>query len=115
MKPEELYYNLKQLTERLEIRVSEENLKRSGIKIKSGFCRVRGAQRFIIDKKLKPQQKVDILAEFLSSVPHDDIYIVPVIRDLLGRYSKIPIDNTKQRAETESHPVDHAPDKDDAN
>ena len=89
MKTEELYDNLKLLAERLQIKVSEENLKRSGINIKSGYCKVRGSQRFIIDKKLKPHQKVEILAEFLSAIPHEDIYIVPAVRDLLGSYKTI--------------------------
>ena len=99
MKPEMLYDNLKQLAERLGITVSEENLKRSGIKVKSGFCKVRGNKLFIIDKKLKPHKKVDILAEFLSSMPHEEIYIVPAVRELLGRYSKITIQHAKTGSE----------------
>ena len=95
MKPEELYENLKQLAERLEITVSEENLKRSGIKVQSGFCKVRGNMLFIIDKKLKTHKKVDILAEFLSTMPHEKIYIVPAVRDLLGRYSNGNAKNTE--------------------
>lgn len=106
MKPEELYENLKQLAERLEISVSEENLKRFGIKVKSGFCKVRGSKLFIIDKRLKTHKKVDILAEFLSSMPLEEIYIVPAVRDLLGRYSKITIQNGKTESKGESSPSD---------
>jgi hypothetical protein len=108
MKPEELYENLKQLAERLEITVSEENLKRSGIKVRSGFCTVRGNKLFIIDKRLKAHKKVDILAEFLSSMPHEEIYIVPAVRDLLGRYSKPTIQNAKTGSKGESLPFDEA-------
>ena len=115
MKPEELYENLKQLAERLEITVSEENLNRSGIKVKSGFCMVRGNKLFIIDKRLKAHQKVDILAEFLNSMPHEEIYIVPAVRDLLGRYSKITIQNAKTGSEGESSPSDEASNSDDNN
>ena len=115
MKPEELYENLKQLAERLEIKVSEENLKRSGIKVKSGFCKVRGNKLFIIDKRLKAHKKVDMLAEFLSSMPHEEIYIVPAVRDLLGRYSEITMKNGKIRSEGESSTLDVASHSDDNN
>ena len=115
MKPEELYENLKQLAERLEITVSEENLKRSGIKVKSGFCKVRGNKLFIIDKRLKTHKKVDILAEFLGSLPHEEIYIVPAVRDLLGRYSKITIQNAETGSKGESSPPDSALNPDDNN
>ena len=115
MKPEELYENLKQLAERLEIKVSEENLKRSGIKVKSGFCTVRGNKLFIIDKLLKTHKKVDVLAEFLSSMPHEEIYIVPAVRDLLGRYSKITIQNDKIGSKGGSLPSDSASHSDDNN
>jgi len=108
MKPEELYENLKQLAERLEITVSEENLKRSGIKVKSGFCKVKGNKLFIIDKRLKTHKKVDILAEFISSMPHEEIYIVPAVRDLLGRYSKITMQNAETGSKRESLPSDSA-------
>ena len=113
MKPEELYENLKQLAERLEIKVSEENLKRSGIKVKSGFCTVRGNKLFIIDKRLKAHKKVDVLAEFLSSMPHEEIYIVPAVRDLLGRYSKITMKKAKTKSEGESLSSDEASHPDD--
>jgi hypothetical protein len=115
MKPEELYENMKQLAERLEITVSEENLKISGIKVKSGFCMVRGNKLFIIDKRLKTHKKVDVLAEFLSSMPHEEIYIVPAVRDLLGRYSKIAMKKSKTGLEGESLPSDEASYSDDNN
>ena len=93
MKPEELYENLKQLAQNLEITVSEENLKRSGVKIKSGFCKVKGNNLFVLDKRLKIQQKVECLSEFLHTMPHEDIYVVPAVRDLLNRYDiKTPPD-----------------------
>ena len=115
MKPEEIYENLKQLAERLEITVSEENLKRSGVKVKSGFCKVRGNKLFIIDKRLKTNMKIDILAEFISSMPHEEIYIVPAVRDLLGRYLKISVQNAETGSKGDSLPSDSASYPDDNN
>ena len=109
MKPEELYENLKQLAARLEITISEENLKRSGVKIKSGFCKVRGNNLFILDKRLKIHRKVDLLAEFLNSMPHEDIYAVPAVRDLLNRYGKKTIPNAEIEPTGESISSDAEP------
>jgi len=115
MKSEELYDNLKQLAERLDITVYEENLKPSGIRIKSGFCRVRGNNRFIVDKRLKIPKKIDVLAEFLSTMPHEEIYVVPTVRDLLNRYSKHknPIQNDHHGSEGGAVPFDPEVDMDD--
>ena len=109
MKPDALYENLKQLAEKLEIRVSEENLKRSGFIVKSGFCTVRGNKLFIMDKTLKLHQKTEILAEFLSSIPLEEIYVVPAVRELLDRYAKRTAKNENDGAGGDSASMDVAP------
>jgi len=49
MKPEQIYQELKDLAEKLEITVSEQNLRTAGIKVKSGLCKVKGKNMFIMD------------------------------------------------------------------
>ncbi len=87
MKPEQLYESLKDLTEKLDITVSEQNLRISGLQVKSGFCKVKGEQMFIMDKHKNIREKVEILAEYLSKMPIEDIYIIPAVRDILDKYS----------------------------
>ena len=67
----------------MEISVSEQNLRATGVNAKSGLCRVKGKQVFIMDKHLPIRQKVETLAECLREVPLDDIYLVPAVRNYL--------------------------------
>jgi hypothetical protein len=86
MKPDQLYQELIDLAERLQITVSEQNLKTSGFKVKSGFCKVRGQNLFVMDKHKSIPEKIQILARQLADVPHEDLYIVPAVRELLEKY-----------------------------
>lgn len=85
MKPDQLYQELIDLADRLQITVSEQNLRTSGIKVKSGFCKVKGQNLFVMDKHKSIHEKIRILAAQLADIPHEDIYIVPAVRDLLDK------------------------------
>ncbi len=86
MKPEQTYQDLKELAEKLDVTVSEQNLRSTGIKVKSGFCKVKGKNILIMDKQLPFQDKNEILATCLNKLPHEDIFIVPALRDFLDKY-----------------------------
>ena len=88
MKPDHLYQELKDLAERLQITVSEQNLKVSGIQARSGLCTVKGQKLFIMDKHKSVHKKIKILAAQLALIPHEDIYIIPAVRELLEKYAE---------------------------
>lgn len=92
MKPEQLYQELKGLAEKLGVQVSEQNFRPTGIHVKSGHCKIKGDDHCIIDKHLKIRQKVEVLAECLTQFPHENIYVVPALREFLEQFS--PQDNT---------------------
>lgn len=85
MKSTQLYQHLKETAEKLDITVSEQNLRATGVNARSGLCTVKGKQLFIMDKHLPVRQKVEVLAECLRQMPLDDIYLVPAIRNYLER------------------------------
>ena len=87
MTPDQLYQELLDLAERMQITVSEQNLKTSGFKVKSGFCKVRGQNLFVMDKHKALKEKIRILAAQLAAIPHDDLYIVPAVRELLEKHA----------------------------
>lgn len=87
MKPDQLYQELKDLAERMQITVSEQNLKASGIKVQSGLCTLKGKNLFIMDKHKSLHKKIRILASQLAKMPHEEIYIVPAVRELLEKYA----------------------------
>jgi len=86
MKPDKIYNELIELAEKFDISVSEENLRKTMVKAKSGFCIVNNHKRFIIDKHLTVHKKIEALASYLSALPHEDLYIIPALRDVLYRY-----------------------------
>ncbi|MDJ0986408.1 MAG: hypothetical protein QNJ26_12775 [Desulfobacterales bacterium] len=87
MTPDQLYQELLDLAERMQVTVSEQNLKTSGFKVKSGFCKVRGQNLFVMDKHKSLKEKIRILAAQLAAIPHDDLYIVPAVRELLEKHA----------------------------
>lgn len=88
MKKETLLQELKDISEKLGVPVQEKNFKTAGIKVKSGFCKVNNEDRFIIDKHKKIKSKIEILAEFISTLNHEDIYVIPVVRETIEKNTK---------------------------
>ena len=88
MKPDQLYQELKDLAERMQITVSEQNLKVAGIKVRSGLCTVRGQKLFVMDKHKSLHKKIKLLAAELALMPHEDLYVIPAVRELLEKYAR---------------------------
>ena len=86
MKPEQIYQELKELAEKLGIPVSEQNFRATGVKAKSGLCKIKGKRLFIMDKHKSVSKKIRILAAQLAKMPHEDVFIVPAVRELLEKY-----------------------------
>lgn len=86
MKPEQLYQELKDLAEKMDVTVSEQNLRTAGIKVKSGLCTVKGTDMFIMDKHKSVKHKIKVLAAQLANMPHEDIFVVPSVREVLNKY-----------------------------
>jgi hypothetical protein len=85
MKPEQIYHELIALAEKFDITVSEQNFRSTSLKAKSGLCVVKGQKRFIMDKHLKLHAKIDALAACLNQLPHEDVFIIPALREVLNR------------------------------
>jgi hypothetical protein len=88
MKPEQLYQDLKDLAEKLDLTVSEQSFRSSGIPVKSGFCIIKGKMHCIIDKNISLHKKTQVLAEVLFDLPHENLYVVPAVRDTIKKFGK---------------------------
>ena len=85
MSPDQLYHHLKELSEKLGINILEQSFKQVSLSVKSGFCRVKGKDLFIMDRNLPVAKKNSMLVKFLSTQPHEKIFIPPAVRALLHR------------------------------
>ena len=99
MTPDKLFQELKDLAEKLDIKVSEQNFRNTGIRVKSGYCKVKDKDHCIIDKHLKINKKLDVLGECLSLFPHESMYVIPAVRDFLDTFIAVgetPQENPKE-------------------
>ena len=80
-----MYQHLKELTEKLDVRVSEQNLKKTGPRIQSGFCKIKEKKIFIIDKHLPVHDKNIILAAFVADISNEEIYMMPAVREFIQK------------------------------
>jgi len=87
MIPEQLFQDLKEIAEKLGISILEHNFRNTGISVKSGFCKVKGKKLIILDKSRSLTDKNEVILSCLSKMPHEDIYIVPYLRELLSKYN----------------------------
>jgi hypothetical protein len=88
MKPEQIYQELTDLAEKLAVTVTEQNLRTAGIKVKSGLCRVKGRDMFIMDKHASIHKKIHVLAAQLAHMPHEEIFVVPAVREMLNKFAE---------------------------
>ena len=88
MKPEHLYQELKDLAEKLTVTVSEQSFKAAGFPVKNGFCLVKGEMHCIIDRNISLHNKTRVLAQALADLPHENLYIVPAVRDFLKKHRR---------------------------
>ena len=74
---------LEQLATTLEVRVCYEamtGLSQGG----GGLCKVRGEWRVIMDRRLKPADRLHVLAESLRGFDTEAHFVSPQVRALLG-------------------------------
>ena len=90
MKPDQLYQELKALADKMNLRVMEQNFRTTGIRVRSGYCKIKGIDYCIVDKHLKINQKAEILAECLIQMPLESVYIVPAVREYLDQFNVAP-------------------------
>ena len=90
MKQEALYQLLKDLAEKMDIAVSEQNFRSTGTSIRSGLCVVKGRRMFLVDKHMTVRRKSEALGECLAAMPLDGVFVLPAVREFLDRIRSKP-------------------------
>lgn len=82
MKVQQQLEALERLAEAVDVRVSYEPM--TGlVQGTGGLCRVRGQARIIIDRRLKPPERVQIMLDALRRLDTSHVEVDPEIRTLL--------------------------------
>jgi hypothetical protein len=85
MDPEKTYEYLQELAEKAGISIRYESLTGSKYSVRSGLCRIKGKNIYIMDTSQDLSERIAALAKCLASVDLEGIYVVPAVRELLAR------------------------------
>ena len=76
---------LEELAVRLGMTIRYEPLKIEGSVYIGGFCRVKGQDFVIVNKKATTQERIHVLADALKRRELSEIYILPSLRKMLDQ------------------------------
>ena len=88
MNPEQIFQELKDLAEKLDVTVAEHSFRSSTIPVKSGYCLIKERMHCIIDKHMSLKKKSAVLAQTLAELPHENVFVVPAVRDFIKRHER---------------------------
>ena len=83
MNDELILNQLEELADKLGIEIRYENVTGDEAPGAGGLCRLKGATVLIIHSQAPLKDKIELLTEVLKRFPIGDIYVRPVIRELL--------------------------------
>jgi hypothetical protein len=83
MNEEVLLNQLEDLAEKLGILVRDENINIEESSSSGGLCRIEGEYVLILNSKVTVKEKNQVMINALQQFDLSDIYIKPVIRELL--------------------------------
>jgi hypothetical protein len=83
MDEEVILSQLEELAEKLEILVRDENINIEESSSTGGLCRVEGKYILILNSKATVKEKIQVMITALKQFDLTDMYIKPVIRELL--------------------------------
>jgi hypothetical protein len=89
MDEEVILSQLEGLAEKLEILVRDENINIEESSSTGGLCRVEGKYILILNSKATVKEKIQIMINALQQFDLSDMYIKPVIRELLEGSVKV--------------------------
>lgn len=86
MNDELLLSQLEELAEKLEIVVRDEKINLEESSSTGGLCRVEGKYILILNSSATVKEKIQVMTKALQQFDVSEIYIKPVIRELLEGY-----------------------------
>jgi hypothetical protein len=88
MNDEVILSYLEELAEKLEILVRDENINIEESSSSGGLCRFEGKHVVILNSKATVKEKIQVMIAALQQFDLSDIYVKPVIRELLDGYKE---------------------------
>ena len=83
-----LLNQLEELAGKLGIEIRYGNIAVEESHRTGGLCRVNGQYVLIIHSRLTVKEKIGIIIKTLKGFEMDDVYVIPVIRELLDKFKE---------------------------
>ena len=83
-----LLSQLEELADKLEILVRDENINIEESSSPGGLCRFEGKYVIILNSKATVKEKIQVMITVLQQFDLRDMYIKPVIREMLDGYKE---------------------------
>jgi len=80
-----LLNQLEELAGKLGIEIRYGNIPGEESQRMGGLCRVKGKYMLIIHSRLTVKEKIGIIIKTLKGFKMEDVYVIPVIRELLDK------------------------------
>jgi len=84
VKEDDLLKQLEELAERMSIAVRYENIAGKDSPGSGGLCRIEGRYVLLVQARAPLSEKIRVVAKALRRFDLSEIYVKPVLRDLLG-------------------------------
>lgn len=78
--------DLKEVAEKLSIKIEISNLTDQEFAIQSGYCKLNGEDLIILDKNLPDEEHIIVILNTLKKFDLDDIYVADWIREKIKAY-----------------------------
>ncbi len=77
--------DLKTAAAKLSIDIHTGDLAASGeeFSVQSGYCKIRGKGTILLDKRLTPEEKIEVILNALSKQDTESVYVAAWIREKL--------------------------------
>jgi len=85
MDPEKTYQYLEELAEKAGISIRYEALTGAEYGVRSGLCRIKGKNIYIMDTSQDLPERIAALSKCLANMDLEGIYVVPAVREMLAR------------------------------
>ena len=83
-----LLSQMEELAGKLGIEIRYGNIPGEDSHRTGGLCRVKGQYKLIIHSRLTVKEKIGVIIKNLKGFELDDVYVIPVIRELLDKSGK---------------------------
>ena len=91
MKAEDLLERLEETARRLSIRVEYDDLHRGEVRTSGGIFSLRGENRILIHRRLRPSERAEVLLDILAGLDTEGVHLPEAVRKRLeARRRKAP-------------------------